>query len=246
MPEPRRLTRPTRGSDRRDTAETAAARAAMVRHIVETAAGTLARCTGRAGLAAPVARALGRVPRHLFVPPAGCDAAYHDRPVPIGFGQTISQPFIVALMTELLEVRPAHRVLEVGTGSGYQAAILAEMAERVFGIETVPELAVAAERALSGLGYDNVAVRRGDGAQGWPEEAPFDGILVACATRDVDPALVDQLVPGGRLVAPLGTWRFNQDLVVIAKDAGGAVSRRAVLPVAFVPMVRPLGQEAGA
>ena len=187
--------------------------------------------------------ALSRVPRHLFVPERARDEAYDDHPVPIGFGQTISQPYIVAFMTQTLEVGPADRVLEIGTGSGYQTAVLAELARAVFSIEIVPELAERARRMLADLGRRNVEIRTGDGYGGWPEQAPFDRILGTAAPTDVPHALVDQLADGGILVLPVGDW--NQDVHVIRKQHGGIQSRN-VLPVRFVPMVRPRGGRDGA
>jgi protein-L-isoaspartate(D-aspartate) O-methyltransferase len=184
-----------------------------------------------------VLRALRRVPRHLFVPPDLAAFAYRDHPLPIGAGQTISQPYIVAFMTELLDPQPHHRVLEIGTGSGYQAAVLAQLARTVYSIEIVRPLADQAAARLRSLGYRNIEVRCGDGYAGWPEQAPFDRIILTAAPLEVPPALLEQLKPGGRLVAPVGPSPRAQDLVVIDKSASGRLSRRSVLPVAFVPMV---------
>lgn len=181
-----------------------------------------------------VLAAMRRVPRHLFVPEALRDEAYRDHPLPIGHGQTISQPYVVAVMTELADVGPGDRVLEIGTGSGYQCAILAELAARVFSIEIVPELAESAERRLRDLGYENVTVRCGDGWLGWPEEAPFDAIVVTAAPPEVPKALLDQLAEGGRLVIPVGTGL--QELKVFTKE-DGRIRERTVFPVRFVPMV---------
>ena len=180
-----------------------------------------------------VLAAMRRVERHHFVPEPWRDAAYSDRPLPIGHSQTISQPYIVAFMTELLELDGSETVLEIGTGSGYQAAVLAELAERVLTIEIVPELAAEAEERLRRLGYANVIVRSGDGYAGWPEEAPFERILLTAAPPEIPAPLLDQLEVGGRLVAPVGEDR--QDLVVVDRGADGLVRRR-VLPVRFVPM----------
>jgi protein-L-isoaspartate(D-aspartate) O-methyltransferase len=218
-------------------ADRAEERAAMLREI-EAEMGRTTAWTGRVRLSARVCAALRDVPRHEFVPPAHQQAAYANCPLPIGSGQTISQPFIVALMTELADVRPGDRVLEVGTGCGYQAAVLAELASRVYTIETLPHLAGQARDRLARLGYANVEVREGDGFEGWPEQAPFDAILVTAAAREVPPPLVAQLAPGGRLVLPVGPTPFSQQLLRLQKDAAGKVSERAVLPVAFVPLTR--------
>ncbi len=205
----------------------AAQRAAMVREQIE-----------RRGVSrAEVLEAMRTVPRHLFVPTEMRGRAYSDSPLPIGYGQTISQPYIVALMTELLEPRPDVRVLEIGTGSGYQAAVLAGLVRQIYTIEIVPELARSAATALAA--YPNVKVRQGDGYRGWPEEAPFDRIILTAAPPEVPRALVEQLKRGGRLVAPEGPTPWRQELIVIEKDAGGKVRRRSVIPVMFVPMVKP-------
>jgi protein-L-isoaspartate(D-aspartate) O-methyltransferase len=174
-----------------------------------------------------------RVPRHEFVPAAMKRFAYDDNPLPIGKGQTISQPFIVAYMTEQLAVKPGHKILEIGTGSGYQAAVLAELAKEVYTIEIVPELAAESEKTLRRLGYKNVHVRAGDGYRGWPEHAPFDGIIVTAAPDHIPPALVEQLAVGGRMIIPVGD--AYQDMTVITKTAGGVVERKTI-PVRFVPM----------
>jgi protein-L-isoaspartate(D-aspartate) O-methyltransferase len=162
--------------------------------------------------------------------------AHEDRPLPIGFGQTISQPFIVAAMTELLELRRGERVLEVGTGSGYQAAILAQLETKVFTIEIVPELGEAARQRFERLGYRNVAARVGDGYDGWPEQAPFDAIIVTAASNHIPPPLLAQLKANGRLVIPLGNPFGAQQLLVVRKDAAGRTTTRKVLPVRFVPL----------
>jgi protein-L-isoaspartate(D-aspartate) O-methyltransferase len=177
---------------------------------------------------------MGKVPRHEFVPAALRAQAYEDGPLPIGYGQTISQPFIVAFMTEQLEPQPDDRVLEVGTGSGYQAAVLAELVKEVNTIEIIPELARRAEADLNRLGYTNVHVRAGDGYQGWPEAAPFDAIIVTCAPEAVPPPLIAQLKDGGRMIIPVGA-RGYQELVLLRKN-GDRLETRAVLPVRFVPM----------
>jgi protein-L-isoaspartate(D-aspartate) O-methyltransferase len=195
-----------------------------------------ARWTGRAKLSPRVTEALAKVRREAFVPPRSMDAAYANRPLPIGHGQTISQPFVVALMTELLDLEPDDRVLEIGTGSGYQAAMLAAVVGKVFSIEVIPELARSAAAALAGEGCANVALRTGDGGLGWPEEAPFDAIIVTAAAPDIPPALIEQLRPGGRMVIPVGPRHGDQHLVLLTKDAAGKVTQRTVLPVAFVPL----------
>jgi protein-L-isoaspartate(D-aspartate) O-methyltransferase len=179
--------------------------------------------------------ALTKVPRHLFLPEGQRDEAYQDRPIPIGHGQTISQPYIVAYMTEALQVSSAHRVLEIGTGCGYQTAILAELAAEVYSIELVPELADRARRTLAAQGYTNVQILTGDGYAGWPEHAPFDRILGAAAAADVPPVLVEQLADGGILVIPVGTW--SQELRVLQKR-GSHLETLATLPVRFVPMIK--------
>ena len=182
--------------------------------------------------------ALHRVPRHLFVPDDLVDAAYSDRPLPIGHRQTISQPYIVGFMTDLLLVEPEHKVLEIGTGSGYQAAVLAEVAGEVFTIEIVEALGKQSRKRLSDLGYENVQVRVGNGYLGWPEEAPFDRIIVTAAPEEIPRALIDQLKAGGRLLAPVGPVYGAQEIILLTKDPSGKTSRRALLPVRFVPMVQ--------
>lgn len=184
-----------------------------------------------------VLRAFAEVPREVFVPERLRAAADADHPLPIGFGQTISQPYVVAWMTERLRLAGAERVLEVGTGSGYQTAILAHLAEEVFSIEIVPELAARARAVLvDGLGLLNVRLRTGDGAEGWPEEAPFDRILVTAAAREVPPALVAQLAPGGRMILPVGEELDVQVLRVVDKGNDGASVETDLLPVRFVPL----------
>jgi len=182
-----------------------------------------------------VLKAMSRVPRHEFVPVAERDSAYDDMPLPIGHEQTISQPYIVALMTELLDPRPTDRVLEVGTGSGYQAAVLAGLVAEVYSVERVPALADRAAADLARLGYANVHVRHGDGHAGWPEAAPFDAIIVTCAPEAVPPALPAQLKEGGRMVIPVGPCG-DQELVLLHK-IHGVLKHRSVLPVRFVPMI---------
>lgn len=182
-----------------------------------------------------VLKAVYDVPRHEFVPEEYRDMAYNDQPLPIGHEQTISQPYIVGLMTQLAKVGPESKVLDVGTGSGYQAAVLAEITEQVFSIEILKPLADEATERLKRLGYDNITVRHGDGYAGWPDEAPFDVIIVAAAPDHVPPKLVEQLAPGGRLIIPVGN-RKSQQLMVIEKQKDGKATKRAVVPVAFVPM----------
>ncbi len=215
----------------------AAARQRLVDSIVAQIRET-ASATGRSELSEPVVRAMGRVPRHRFVPPSLVDAAYVDRPLPIGMGQTISQPFIVALMTELLDPKPGARVLEVGTGSGYHAAVLAECFGEVYSIEIVRPLGEQARTLLAELGYRNVEVRIGDGYLGWPEAAPFAAILVTAAPDHVPQPLVDQLATGGRMVIPVGRSGHTQDLLVITKGPDGKTLSRRTLPVRFVPLTR--------
>ena len=199
--------------------------------------------TGRASLSARVMEAMARVPRHEFVPARDRHNAYANRPLPIGMGQTISQPFIVALMTDLMEVKPGDRVLEIGTGSGYQAALLAELAGTVYTIEIVEPLAREAAEQLKRLGYRNVVTKTGDGYRGWPEHAPFDAIMVTAAPREVPQPLIDQLKPGGRLVVPVGGQMAGQSLLLIEKQADGRVTRRNILAVRFVPLTDKSGRQ---
>ncbi len=183
-----------------------------------------------------VLAAMSRVPRHLFVPRIYRKLAYTDGPLPIGQGQTISQPYIVAFMTEALKLKKTDRVLEVGTGSGYQAAVLAEIVEKVYTIEIIPKLGKAAKKLLKKMGYGNISVRIGDGYLGWPEEAPFDAIIVTAAPEKVPPALIDQLKEGGRLCLPVGSVRFLQTLILYTKEEG-RLTKKELLPVRFVPMI---------
>jgi len=180
-----------------------------------------------------VLEAMREVPRHRFVPAASRDSAYDDRPLPIGFGQTISQPYIVAAMTELLRPEATDRVLEIGTGSGYQAAVVSRLVAKVYSIEIVPELAERAAKTLAELGYVNIEVEAGDGYRGIPEQAPFDGILVTAAPDEIPQPLIDQLAVGGRMVIPVGD--LDQRLTVVEKTARG-ISKHTVFPVRFVPM----------
>ena len=178
--------------------------------------------------------AMEAVPRHAFVPPSQRLHAYENRPLPIGYGQTISQPYVVALMTQLAALQPSHRVLEVGTGSGYQAAILSRVAGQVYSIEIIEPLAATAASRLRS--YSNVQTRVGDGYYGWREAGPFDAIVVTAAAGNVPPPLIAQLKPGGRIVIPVGTSFFTQELLLVTKDARGHVRTRSVLPVQFVPL----------
>ena len=178
------------------------------------------------------------VERHNFVPENYRDRAYSDGPLPIGHGQTISQPYIVAFMTEQLQVSSQHKVLEIGTGSGYQAAILGELAKHVFTIEIIPELAEGAKNILNHLSYKNITVRAGDGYKGWPDKAPFERIMVTAAPTEIPQTLIDQLAPGGRMILPVGAQFLVQYLWVIEKDDQGTVTKEKILPVRFVPMVK--------
>jgi protein-L-isoaspartate(D-aspartate) O-methyltransferase len=210
-------------------------RAELLREIEQEMRDT-AHWTGRSQLSPRVAAAMGKVKREAFVAPGSELAAYENRPLSIGHDQTISQPFIVALMTELLDLDPADVVLEVGTGSGYQAAVLAELAREVRSIEIIPELGERAAIVLASQGYTNVALRIGDGALGWPDGTLFDAIIVTAAARDVPPALVGQLRPGGRMIIPIGPPYGEQELVLLRKHADTGIERRKVLSVAFVPL----------
>lgn len=191
---------------------------------------------GKGSLRPEVLAVLGRVPRHAFVPEDVRPAAYDNRPLPIGFGQTISQPYIVALMTDLLEPGPTDRVLEVGTGSGYQAAVLAELVAHVYSIEIIPQLARRAAERFGRLGYQNIETREDDGYFGWSHAAPFDGIVVTAAADHVPPPLVRQLKPGGRMVIPVGQRFSVQQLLLITKTREGEIETRQILPVRFVPL----------
>jgi protein-L-isoaspartate(D-aspartate) O-methyltransferase len=204
------------------------ARQAMVREQIEA----------RGIRTSTVLAALARVPRHAFVEPRVFGSAYGDYPLPIGHGQTISQPYIVGLMTDLLRIAPTDKVLEVGTGSGYQAAVLAELAEYVVTIEIVTPLAQSAATRLERLGYRNTTVIAGDGYAGWEKEAPYDSIIVTAGASHVPAPLVVQLKPGGRMVIPVGETASTQNLLLIEKDHAGKLSTRTVTPVRFVPLVR--------
>jgi protein-L-isoaspartate(D-aspartate) O-methyltransferase len=212
-------------------------RAAMV-ETIRVYARSHVNVLGQQGLSERVLGAMGQTQRHLFVPERSCSIAYADGPLPIGLGQTISQPFNVALMTELADVGPDDVVLEVGTGSGYQAAILAHLARKVCTIEIIPQLAETAAKTLRDLSYDNVSVRLGDGYVGWPECGPFDAIVVTAALGEVPPPLIEQLKVGGRLVMPVGPVYTTQTLTVVEKTGAGETTKRAVGLVRFVPFTR--------
>ena len=186
---------------------------------------------------------MSEIPRHEFVPGWVKSRAYVDNAVPIGHGQTISQPFVVALMTDLLDVRLGHRVLEIGTGSGYQAAVLSKLVAQVYTIEIVEPLAREAAERLNRMGYANVTVRVGDGYAGWPEHAPFDRIMVTAGATHIPPDLVAQLKPGGRMIIPVGERLATQKLTMVEKDSSGKVSSRALIPVAFVPLIEKAARE---
>ena len=194
--------------------------------------------TGRAELSDRVMDAMASVPREEFVLPAYRHRAYANTPLPIEAGQTISQPLIVALMTDLLDPQPGDVVLEVGTGSGYQAAVLSGLVKQVYSVEIVPELAAGAAEVLARLGYSNVMVRAGDGYAGWPEHAPFDGIIVTAAAEEIPPPLLRQLKPGGKLVIPVGAEHGYQELLLVEVDDKGEIRERSMLPVRFVPLTR--------
>lgn len=212
-------------------------RAGMVR-VIEGEAHYAADALSSPRFDPRVLEAMGRVPRHLFVPESLRNLAYTNRPLPIGYGQTISQPFIVALMTDLIDPDPEDRVLEVGTGSGYHAAIIAELVERVCSIEIIPALGRSAAERLELLGYRNVRARVADGYYGWPDCGPFDSIVVTAAASHVPRPLIEQLKPGGRMVIPVGSAFFFQHLVLVEKRADGKITTRQLLPVRFVPLRR--------
>jgi protein-L-isoaspartate(D-aspartate) O-methyltransferase len=206
-------------------------------HDIETEARYTRELIGREAFAPRVMQAMAEVPREKFVPPNMQGAAFENGPLPIGHGQTISQPYIVALMTDLLEPAADHRILEIGTGCGYQTAILSRLCARVYTVEVVRELGAAAAARLQLLGYRNIEFLVGNGYAGWPDHAPYDGIIVTAAASHVPPALVEQLEHGGRLVIPVGEPYGYQNLMLLEKDAQGVVSTRTILGVAFVPLV---------
>ncbi len=218
-----------------DAQDYAAARAKMADEIAAMARETSAE-TGRATFGARVMNAMRKVERHQFVAAGDERNAYRNAPLAIGSGQTISQPYIVALMSDLMDLTGAEKVLEVGTGSGYQAAVLAELADTVYSIEIVEPLAKLAAQRLAAAGYRNVITRMGDGYQGWREAAPFHAIMVTAAAREVPPALIEQLKPGGKLVIPVGSQTSQQELLVITRAADGKTQTRRVLAVRFVPL----------
>ena len=210
-------------------------RAKMVEVISENVIET-ASYTGVTALSPQVVNALKLVPRHKFVPDELRNYAYENRPLPIGHGQTISQPYIVAIMTDLLELQPEYVVLEIGTGSGYQAAVLSVLVDKVYSIEIIPALAQYAADNLQSLNYNNVIVRSGDGYKGWPEVAPFDSIIVTAGGK-VPPALLSQLKPGGKMIIPVGNEGAVQSLTLFEKNVEGQLRQRQVLPVRVVPLV---------
>lgn len=213
----------------------ATARRRMVADI-EATAGAVGPVGGHRGISGTTLEVLADVPRHLFVPDDLRSEAYDNRPLPIGYGQTISQPYIVAVMTDLLACEPTHKVLEVGTGSGYQAAVLGRIAARVLSIEIIELLARAASARLDRLGFANVSVRTGDGYYGWPEEAPFDRIIITAAASHIPPPLIEQLTPGGRMLIPVGGPFAVQELMMVEKRTDGSLTTRHLLPVKFVPL----------
>ena len=212
-------------------------RVSLLLEQISADARSTANWTGHRVFDDVVMRALGLVPRHAFVSDQDQALAYANRPLSIGHGQTISQPYIVALMTVLLELEPSHRALEVGTGCGYQTAILAELVDQVFTIEVVSELAAKAKEKLNYLGYNTIDFRTGNGREGWLEKAPFQAILVTAASGSIPLALVDQLDLGGRMVIPIGSQEGTQNLVVLVKNETGDVTKKEVLPDSFVPLV---------
>ncbi|MBI1943566.1 MAG: protein-L-isoaspartate(D-aspartate) O-methyltransferase [Betaproteobacteria bacterium] len=193
--------------------------------------------TGLAAMSPRVRAAMAKVERHRLIPAAQLGLAYRNHPLPIGQGQTVSQPYIVAISTDLIAPQPQHAVLEIGTGSGYQAAVLAEIVQRVYSMEIIESLALTAKKNLAELQYRNIDIKVGDGYQGWPEKAPFDGIIVTAAAPRVPQALVEQLRPGGRMVIPVGAAGGSQELLLITKGADGRVQQKSVLAVRFVPLV---------
>jgi len=215
--------------------EYSAARAQLIAEIAQDVRDT-SRYLGKEALDPRVLQALGTVPRHEFVPAEEQRFAYLNRPLPIGFGQTISQPYIVAIMTDLLNPGPADKVLEVGTGSGYQAAILSELVAQVYSIEIIEGLGQQAAQRLVRLGYDNVTTRVGDGYYGWEAAAPFDAIVVTAAASHVPPPLLKQLKAGGRMIIPVGSQFMTQELLLVTKRADGGITTRQILPVRFVPL----------
>ena len=212
----------------------------MLRDI-ETEVEFTRKWIGKNTLDSRVMEAMAEVPRHEFVPGTPRGYAYANGPVPIGHGQTISQPYIVALMTDLLDPQPRDRILEVGTGSGYQAAILSGLVSKIYSVEIIEDLAAQASERLSRLGYANVETRQGNGYFGWPEQAPFDGIIVTAAAPNIPQPLLEQLKPDARLIIPVGLPYSHQELMLVEKDSGGAMRSSSVLAVAFVPLTGERG-----
>jgi len=211
-----------------------------LKDLIEEIRGDFADTASWTGRSAPSPRlmsALADVDRAEFVPASEVEYAYLNTPLPIGHRQTISQPYIVAIMTDLLDLAPEDTVLEIGTGSGYQAAVLAKLVRQVYGIEVIPELAARAAETLRRLGYANVEVKAGDGHAGWPDKGPFDAIIVTAAAGEIPAALIEQLKPGGRMVIPVGAAAGEQQLTLVEKTVSGKTTSRVVLPVAFVPLV---------
>jgi protein-L-isoaspartate(D-aspartate) O-methyltransferase len=222
--------------DRTEADRFSAERERLVAEVLEEFRRT-GKYTGRNEPDPRVVRAISRVPRHAFVPTDMQVSAYVNRPLGIGHGQTISQPYIVALMSDFLELQGDERVLEIGTGSGYQAAVLAELASEVFTVEVVPSLADGARKVLDAAGYTNIHFRVGNGRDGWPEAAPFPAIMVTAAAETIPDTLVEQLAAPGRMILPVGKTNGPQNLVLVTKDADGRVAKNTVLAVAFVPLV---------
>ncbi|WP_197722168.1 protein-L-isoaspartate(D-aspartate) O-methyltransferase [Sulfuriflexus mobilis] len=213
---------------------------------IDTEAGYTASYTGRQKFDERVMAAMAAVPREKFVPDDLKPFAYNNEPLPIGYGQTISQPYIVALMTDMLDLTPEKSVLEIGTGSGYQAAVLSLLAKKVYSIEKIPELAESASKRLQQLAYDNIETRCCNGYRGWQEKAPFDAIIVTAAATHIPSVLVEQLKPAGRMLIPVGLPYMPQELMLVTKDEQGASQSRSILDVAFVPLVVEEGENEGA
>jgi len=209
-------------------------RQALAEEIADDAR-RLVKYIDKDALSSNVMQVMATVPRHLFIPAEMRASAYDNRPLPIGYGQTISQPYIVALMTDLLQPRSDHKVLEIGTGSGYQAAVLSKLVKEVYSIEIIEPLGHTAKQTLNDLGYDNVSTRIADGYDGWPEHAPFDSIIVTAGISHIPPPLVKQLKNGGTMVIPVGTRFQTQQLTLVMKDHSGAITTKQILPVIFVP-----------
>lgn len=220
-----------------DAADYIAARQALLAEIEQDVRDT-ARYLNKRALDERVMKAMARVPRHEFVPSDLQEVAYENRPLPIGYGQTISQPYIVAIMSDLVEPTRGCRALEIGTGSGYQAAVLGELCEKTYTIEIIEQLGTSARKRLARLGYNQVQVRVADGYHGWPEHAPFDVIVVTAVASHIPPPLIAQLKPGGRMILPVGTRFTAQHLVLVRKSADGQITTHQILPVAFVPLTR--------